>query len=61
MVRNKHNTPVIIKYPFWQMTKVNSKATYACINYGEAFGPAEISEQSICINEDIGKVIAELK
>lgn len=55
------NTPVIIKYPFWQMTKVNSKATYACINYGEAFCPAEISEQSICINEDIGKVIAELK
>ena len=31
------------------------------INYGEAFCPAEISEQSICINEDIGKVIAELK
>lgn len=55
------NTPVIIKYPFWRMTKVNSKATYACINYGEAFCPAEISEQSICINEDIGKVIAELK
>lgn len=55
------NTPVIIKYPFWQMTKANSKATYACINYGEAFCPAEISEQSICINEDIGKVITELK
>ena len=55
------NTPVIIKYPFWQMTAQNEKAVYACINYGEAFCPAEISEQSICINEDIGKVIAELK
>lgn len=55
------NTPIIIKYPFWQMTAQNEKAVYACVNYGEAFCPAEISEQSICINEDIGKVIAELK
>lgn len=36
MVRNKHNTPVIIKYPFWQMTAANPKAMYVCINYGEA-------------------------
>lgn len=54
------NTPVIIKYPFWQMTKKNSGATYVCINYGEAFCPAEILKQSICINEDIGKVIAKV-
>lgn len=33
------NTPVIIKYPFWQMTGKNSNATYACINYGETFCP----------------------
>ncbi|MCR4611073.1 MAG: hypothetical protein K5644_04160 [Lachnospiraceae bacterium] len=32
------NTPVIIKYPFWRMTMANDKATYACINYGEALG-----------------------
>lgn len=29
MVRNKHNTPGIIKYPFWQMTAENPKAVYA--------------------------------
>ncbi|MCM1500842.1 MAG: Sir2 silent information regulator family NAD-dependent deacetylase [Clostridium sp.] len=28
------NTPVIIKYPFWQATADNKKAVYACINYG---------------------------
>ena len=28
------NTPVIIKYPFWQMTAKNPKAIYACVNYG---------------------------
>lgn len=26
------NTPVIIKYPFWQMTMSNEKAVYACVN-----------------------------
>ena len=51
------NTPVIIKYPFWQMTMVNKNAVYACINYGEAFCPEEIRERSICINGDIGELL----
>lgn len=55
------NTPVIIKYPFWQMTAKNSKATYACINYGEALFPREIESQAICINNDIKKIILGLK
>lgn len=54
------NTPVIIKYPFWNMTSKNKKATYACINYQEAFCPPQIEKQSICIQEDIGKVIQDL-
>ncbi|MBD5100156.1 MAG: Sir2 silent information regulator family NAD-dependent deacetylase [Clostridiales bacterium] len=54
------NTPVIIKYPFWRFTLSNPKATYACINYGEAMCPEQIQKQSICINEDIGKVIQSL-
>lgn len=54
------NTPVIIKYPFWKMTAKNSKAFYACVNYGESFCPREIVKQSICINEDIGKVIESI-
>ena len=51
------NTPVIVKYPFWQMTMVNDKAIYACINYGEAFCPGEIKDRSICIDADIGEVL----
>lgn len=51
------NTPAIIKYPFWRIAMNNKQATYACINYGEAFTPKEIETQSVCINEDIGKVI----
>lgn len=51
------NTPVIIKYPFWRLTAQNPKATYACINLGEAFCPPQIEKQSIIINDDISKII----
>lgn len=51
------NTPVIIKYPFWQMTASNEKAVYACVNYGEAVCPAVIEKRSVCIDEDIGVVM----
>lgn len=56
-----YNTPVIIKYPFWQMTAKNPKATYACINYGEAVCPREIERQSICIDSDIGAALKDLR
>ena len=52
-----YNTPVIIKYPFWQMTAKNPNATYACINKGQAVCPAEIQHKSICINDDISNII----
>ena len=56
-----YNTPVIIKYPFWQMTCQNPEAVYACINYGDAAAPREIGERSICIDGDIGAVLEKLK
>lgn len=56
-----YNTPVIIKYPFWQMTAKNPEAVYACVNYGEAVCPYEIKEQAICIDGDIGKMLEDLK
>ena len=55
-----YNTPVIIKYPFWQMTAKNPNAFYACINQGQAVCPPEIERQSVCIHADIGAVIAQL-
>ena len=55
-----YNTPVIIKYPFWKMTAQNPKATYACLNYGEAYAPDEIAEQSILINGDIHEVLSKI-
>ncbi|MEE3492831.1 SIR2 family NAD-dependent protein deacylase [Ruminococcus sp.] len=55
------NTPVIIKYPFWQMTLANDKAVYACLNYSQADCPEEIAVQSICISDDIGAILDKLK
>ena len=55
------NTPVIVKYPFWQMTEVNENAVYACLNYGEAFCPREIEDRSICIDGDIGEILDLIK
>ena len=54
------NTPVIIKYPFWQMTAKNELATYTCVNFGEAVAPAEIADRSILINADAGRVLDAL-
>ena len=56
-----YNTPVIIKYPFWKMTAQNPKAVYACLNFGEAYAPDEIREQSICINGDIREVLSKIQ
>ena len=53
-----YNTPVIIKYPFWQMTAKNPNATYVCINQGQAVCPQEIERQSICIDADVGDILS---
>lgn len=53
------NTPGIIKYPFWQRTYANPLATYACINFGQAQAPIEISERSILIDGDIHRVLTQ--
>ena len=54
------NTPVIIKYPFWQMTNDNKNAVYACLNYSEAVCPNQIEDRSIVIPGDSGDVIKRL-
>ena len=56
-----YNTPVIIKYPFWQMTTKNPNATYVCINQGQAVCPQEIQRQAIFLDADISTVIVRLQ
>ena len=54
------NTPVIIKYPLWQITAKNPNAVYACINFNEAFCPEELEKKSICIGGDIAEVLWDM-
>ena len=54
------NTPVIIKYPFWNYVEKNQNAYYACINFGEAGCQESIAKRSILINDDIAKVLRKL-
>ena len=54
------NTPVIIKFPFWKAVERNKKAFYACINYGDAGCDKNIADRSICIDEDIAKVLRDV-
>lgn len=54
------NTPGVIKYPFWQYTRKNPNALYACVNYGEAFAPGELAGRALCIDCDIGQAVSRL-
>lgn len=56
-----YNTPAIIKYPFWQMTAQEPRATYACVNQGQAVTMRELEARSILLDADIGKVLSELR
>lgn len=55
------NTPGIIKYPFWQMAAKNPDAVYACVNRGEAGCPSELATRSVCMDADIGAVLARVR
>ena len=52
-----YNTPGIIKFSFWKMVKQWKTAVYVCVNQGEAVVPEDIKEKSICIDDDIGRVL----
>lgn len=55
-----YNTPGIIKYPFWKMTRNNDNTFFATINFRDAATEESIVDRSICIESDIGAVIKQL-
>lgn len=42
------------------MTAENPNAVYACVNCGQAVCPREIKRRSVCIDGDVGGVLALL-
>lgn len=57
MVRNKHNTPGIIKYPFFSMAAEDKDNLYVCINTSDMRVPDLIRDRAVCIKGDIGEVL----
>lgn len=47
------NTPVIIKYPFWNAVADNPLSTYVCVNLGESYAPSALAKRSILVDGDI--------
>ena len=60
LVCNEYITPGIIKFPFWKLTSQWPDATYACLNYNEAYAPEEIIGRSIIISGDISDALDSL-
>lgn len=54
------NTPIIIKYPFWNYVHQNKKAIYASINLNEVYCPQNIQKQSLLIQADIHDTMKHL-
>ncbi len=52
-----YNTPGIIKYPFWGMTKGNKDARYITISVEKQQIPEEIREQTMAVTADIDTVL----
>ena len=43
------------------MTLMNDRATYACLNFSEAYCTEEIALQSVCLDGDIGDTLEQMK
>ena len=56
MVRNKHNTPGIVKFSFWKMTAEIPGRFYTCVSLGRLTRQEKITDRSICIDGDIGDI-----
>jgi len=54
------NTPGIIKYPFWRMTKQWKQAFYISVNLEQAWVPDDIMDRSLVLKADIAHVLEYL-
>ena len=56
-----YNTPGIIKYPFLEMALKNNNSIYVSININNAISVLGLEDRSICIDDDISKVLKYIK
>ena len=60
MVRNKHNTQMIIRLPFERMAKTHENLSLVRLNLNEAIVPESLGGRAIGINADMAKSITDI-
>ena len=55
------NTPVIIKFPFWEAVREGHQNRYVTIDAARSICPDDIAERSLCLQADIGDVLDALQ
>lgn len=61
MVRDKHNTPTIIRFPFEKMVRENTKLSLVRLNMNEAVIPESFGKRAVGIGGDMAKAMADLR
>lgn len=61
MVRNKHNTPTIIRFPFEKLIRAHKNMSLIRLNLDEAVVPESFGERAVGINQDIAKSIIDIE
>ena len=61
VVRNKHNTPTIIRFPFEQMVRENRDWALIRLNLDEAVVPESFGSRAVGINDDIARSLEDIR
>lgn len=60
MAMNLRSDDTFVEDEGWQAAEANPRATYACVNLGEAVAPAAIERRSVLVDGDIAATLRAL-
>lgn len=60
MVRNEHNTPTIIRFPFEKWIREHNETSLIRLNLDEAVVPQSFGDRAVGINADVKKSIEDI-
>ena len=60
MVRNKHNTPAIIRFPFERMVRENGNLSLIRLNRDEVVVSESFGSRAVGIGGDMAQAISDL-
>lgn len=60
MVRNKHNTPTIIRFPFEKLVREHKNISLIRLNLGTAVVPESFGKLAVGIDADMAESIRDI-